>query len=183
MSDAFSDDDRTALPACRGRRPHLRDFDEAGCKAATARHAMRADAPGGVEHLVPDHAVGPVDPAGVRQAGPAGRATTGPIWRRCESEQDIEAARSKSASCGTSPSTRDAEIWAGGRSKKTAGAGEETRRAGRPQDAGVGGLLRPRLEPQKAGTSSSGSSSRPKAYAQVSSRRSSWSSGCGRCGR
>src|SRR6516164_7147203 len=32
MSDAFKMD-LNALPVCRGRRPHLRDHDEAGCKA------------------------------------------------------------------------------------------------------------------------------------------------------
>jgi len=33
MSDAFSLGPQ-ALPVCRGRRPHLRDFEEGGCKAA-----------------------------------------------------------------------------------------------------------------------------------------------------
>lgn len=31
MGQAFGPNNRTALPACRGRRPHLRDFDPNGC--------------------------------------------------------------------------------------------------------------------------------------------------------
>lgn len=31
MADAFGETGRTALPQCRGRRPHLRDFEDAGC--------------------------------------------------------------------------------------------------------------------------------------------------------
>lgn len=31
MSDAFGEEGRLAMPACRGRHPHLRDFDEHGC--------------------------------------------------------------------------------------------------------------------------------------------------------
>lgn len=34
MSDAFGDEAQGNLPACRGRRPHLRDFDETGCTEA-----------------------------------------------------------------------------------------------------------------------------------------------------
>jgi Domain of unknown function (DUF1998) len=39
MSDAFKMD-LNALPVCRGRRPHLRDYDECGCKAPNGQ-AMR----------------------------------------------------------------------------------------------------------------------------------------------
>lgn len=31
MSEAFGDEGKQAMPACRGRHPHLRDFDEHGC--------------------------------------------------------------------------------------------------------------------------------------------------------
>lgn len=31
MSDAFGEEGKQAMPACRGRHPHLRDFDEHGC--------------------------------------------------------------------------------------------------------------------------------------------------------
>ena len=31
MGQAFGPNNRTAMPACRGRRPHLRDFDPNGC--------------------------------------------------------------------------------------------------------------------------------------------------------
>lgn len=31
MSDAFGEEGKKHMPACRGRHPHLRDFDEAGC--------------------------------------------------------------------------------------------------------------------------------------------------------
>ncbi|MCL5960651.1 MAG: DUF1998 domain-containing protein [Chloroflexi bacterium] len=31
MSDAFGEEGKTALPHCRGRRPHLRDFEDDGC--------------------------------------------------------------------------------------------------------------------------------------------------------
>lgn len=31
MSEAFGEDGKQAMPACRGRHPHLRDFDERGC--------------------------------------------------------------------------------------------------------------------------------------------------------
>ncbi|MEI8166596.1 MAG: DUF1998 domain-containing protein, partial [Chloroflexales bacterium] len=31
MSDAFGDEGKLAMPACRGRHPHLRDFEEQGC--------------------------------------------------------------------------------------------------------------------------------------------------------
>src|SRR5207244_2810299 len=31
MSDAFGDEGKQCMPACRGRHPHLRDFAEAGC--------------------------------------------------------------------------------------------------------------------------------------------------------
>lgn len=31
MSEAFGEDGKQAMPACRGRSPHLRDFDEHGC--------------------------------------------------------------------------------------------------------------------------------------------------------
>ena len=34
MSDAFKMD-QMALPVCKARRPHLRDYDDAGCKAPT----------------------------------------------------------------------------------------------------------------------------------------------------
>lgn len=33
MSDSFGDDAKDQLPACRGRRPHLRDFEAEPCKA------------------------------------------------------------------------------------------------------------------------------------------------------
>lgn len=36
MSDAFKME-RNALPVCKGRRPHLRDHDEAGCKASNGQ--------------------------------------------------------------------------------------------------------------------------------------------------
>jgi hypothetical protein len=36
MSDAFKMD-RKALPLCEARRPHLRDYDDAGCKAANGQ--------------------------------------------------------------------------------------------------------------------------------------------------
>lgn len=36
MSDAFKME-QNALPVCRGRRPHLRDHDEAGCKASNGQ--------------------------------------------------------------------------------------------------------------------------------------------------
>lgn len=32
MSDAFGEEGKSNLPACRGRRPHLRDFAEGGCE-------------------------------------------------------------------------------------------------------------------------------------------------------
>lgn len=32
MGDALGDENRTAMPLCRGRRPHLPDFDEGGCR-------------------------------------------------------------------------------------------------------------------------------------------------------
>ena len=41
MSDAFKMD-LMALPACKGRRPHLRDHDEAGCKTPNGQ-AMRME--------------------------------------------------------------------------------------------------------------------------------------------
>ena len=37
MSDAFKMD-LNALPVCRGRRPHLRDHEEGGCKAPNGQH-------------------------------------------------------------------------------------------------------------------------------------------------
>ena len=53
MSDAFKLDN-SDLPACRARRPHLRDFDESGCKDEQNQPIrVRADAAGCVELLVP----------------------------------------------------------------------------------------------------------------------------------
>jgi hypothetical protein len=34
MAEAFGRDNQKNMPACRGRRPHLRDFDQKGCEVA-----------------------------------------------------------------------------------------------------------------------------------------------------
>jgi len=40
MAEAFGPEGKENLPLCTGRRPHLRDYDPAGCTDATARRAI-----------------------------------------------------------------------------------------------------------------------------------------------
>ena len=75
----------------------------------------------------------------------------------------------------------DADLWEAIQEKQAEGETATSERRGRPEDPGVGGLHRP------------GSAQRtrdfrlrrcvPPAASPGTSRRSSWSSGCGRCGR
>ncbi len=57
MSDAFSEEGKDELAHCKGRWPHLRKYDEEACEGQAA-----GDLAGGLEQLVPDDAVGPLDP-------------------------------------------------------------------------------------------------------------------------
>ena len=90
MSDAFKMD-RWPLPVCRGRRPHLRDFDEDGCKAPNGQDMrMEPMLQGASNSWFAHHALGPGDPPGVRQARSNSSTTTGPILEKVQSEQNIE---------------------------------------------------------------------------------------------
>ncbi len=125
MSDAFKMD-LNALPVCRGRRPHLRDHDEAGCKAPNGQD-MRMEpmlqgasnswfgimlsalaipqASGDLKQLVDDHWT---------------------ILEKVQSEQNIELLQQVTPQLRDLSEYTPSEIWQAVQAKKTAMPTETT---------------------------------------------------------
>ncbi len=125
MSDAFKMD-LNALPVCRGRRPHLRDHDEAGCKAPNGQE-MRMEpmlqgasnswfgimlsalaipqASGELKQLVEDHWT---------------------VLEKVQSEQNIELLQQVTPQLRDLSEYTPSEIWQAVQAKKTAVPTEST---------------------------------------------------------
>ena len=96
MADAFGIG-VTDLPNCRGRRPHLRDFEENGCKTPDGQSVpMKAMLQGASDSVVRRHAFGPGPAEIARQTHPTGqRQLDGPLRHRKRS-RDHETAEKES---------------------------------------------------------------------------------------
>ena len=115
------------------------------------RGAAAGDPARGLEQLVPDHAVGPVDPVHDRQAGPTRRVElgrTGGVRERPRGEAQAEAAQ------GARRLHRGPDL--GGGRQAEGGQRSGRGRVPRPAGARVGGLLGPRPEPQRPGLQAPG---------------------------
>ena len=180
MSDAFKLQD-SDLPACRGRRPHLRDFDEDGCKDEQGQPIrVRAMTQGASNTWFPIL----LSALSIPQSSNLLKQLVTDHWSDLydiEGEADIAKLRRRNLLRDFSDYP-DADLWAAIRERQAGGEEATERGRGRPEDPRVGGLHRPRATPRRRRTSGSGRSG-PPAASPGTSRRSSWSSGCVRCGR
>ena len=137
------------------------------------------DDAGGVEHVVPDPALGPVDPAKLEPAeATRDRPLERPLRHRGRGGHRQAAPPQPPAGFLRVPRRRP---LGGDPGAAGGGRGGDERRRDRPEDPRVGDLRRPRSCPEDEGLPAPGGPC-PRAASPGTSRRSSWSSGCGRCG-
>ena len=104
-----------------------------------------------------------------------------PTWRDARASAEIASSGRRNLLQGLRRVHRRAD--SGRRSRSEARRAARTSDdAGRPEDARVGGLLRPRPRPRRAEDFQLRAVEPPRPLRQATSRRSSWSSGCGRSG-
>ena len=178
MSDAFKLHN-SDLPACRARRPHLRDHDEAGARTSRTSRSGYGRSSGCVERLVPGHAVGPGGPPSSNLL----KQLVNDHWSDLydlESEADIAKMRRRNL-LRDFAGVSDAEIWEAIQEKQAEG---ET-----ATGSDVDDLKTPEwevfIDPAHAQKTRDFQLRRcvPPAATPSISRRSSWRNGCGKCGR
>ena len=153
MAEAFGRDNQKHMPACRGRRPHLRDIDPKGCDVPH----VTADPARGVELLVPIM----LSALSVPQATDKLAQLVDENWAVLEKVQSREVVTAFRAIGQLKDFGKytDAEIWAAVE-KKRQGRRQSDDEPYRPEDAGMGRLHRPARR-RRASSSSCGPSSRP----------------------